>query len=101
MLAAACTSFRSVMVASSKPLTSASRATGAEITSANEPKQHRFQQFIVRQRFGPGLAETLAQALPMAVIVRRRLGAAAIVGTLLFQHGNDQATPPPADTPQG
>jgi hypothetical protein len=37
-LAAACTSLSSVMVASPKPFTSASRETGAEITSANEPK---------------------------------------------------------------
>jgi hypothetical protein len=56
-------------------------------------EQYRFQQFVVRQRVGTRLTESLAQALPMAVIVRRRFGEAAFVVALLFKHGNSYATP--------
>jgi hypothetical protein len=85
----------SVMLASPIPLISASRAAGAAITSANEPKvaprlrpkQQRFQQFVIRQRFRSGRAKTLAQALAVPVIVRRRLGKTASVFGLLFEHG--------------
>jgi hypothetical protein len=79
----------SVMVAPPSPLTSARRATGAEMTSANEPKgrdqrfgerldvapglgakKHGLQQLVLGQGLGASLAETLAQALAMAVIMR-------------------------------
>ena len=83
------------MAASPSPLISASRAAGAAITSANEPKrrdqllgerldvalrdgaeQQQFEQFVVGDGVRAGIAEALAQPFAMAVIVRRGLGEA-------------------------
>ena len=73
-LAAAAISLSSVIDASPTPSTSRSRASGAWITSANEPnvsisvlasgltsrrgngaEQHQFEQFVIAQRVGAGL----------------------------------------------
>ena len=48
-------------------------------------EQHRFQEFVIRERIGASLAKALAQALPMAVIMRRALGQPALA-LALFQH---------------
>jgi hypothetical protein len=50
-------------------------------------KQQDFRQLVIRQRIGPSRAKTLAQALPMPVIVRQGFGEAWMCVGLLFQHG--------------
>ena len=80
------------MAASPMPLTSASRAGDAEIASGERTElrdqvlgqwfdvalrdgaeQHQFEQFVVADRLGAGLAKPPAQPLAVAVIMRRRL----------------------------
>src|SRR6516162_4533670 len=99
-LAAACTTFSSVMPAPPSPFTSASRASGAAITSAKEPNfassvlasgltsqrgSARNNSNVVRQRVGAGFAEAAAQAFAMTVIMWRGVGKPAIALALLFQ----------------
>jgi hypothetical protein len=107
--AAACTILNSVIAESPSPLTSTSRASGAAITSANEPNfsssvlasgltsrrgSARNSSSSSRQRVGAGLAKAVAQALAVAQIVRCRLGKAACAVALLFQHRFSHATSP-------
>ncbi len=86
------------MTASPAPSTSASRAGGAETTSAKEPnfsirtfcerlhvaprqraEEHELQEFIIGERAGAAFAEARAQTIAMAVIMRRFFKALALL----------------------
>jgi hypothetical protein len=61
-------------------------------------EQHRLEKLVIRQRVRSGLAKALAQAGPMAVIMRRALGQPA-VALALFPHGRSKAHPSRRCTP--
>src|SRR5262249_831134 len=99
---AAWTILRSVIASSPRPEISASRAGGAEITSANEPnfsssflgdrldvaarqrpEQHELQKLVFGKTLRTGLSEPRAQPLAMAMVMRRRLRDCGQRGTFL------------------
>src|SRR5215475_14273917 len=57
-----------------------------EVPPGQRAKQHQLQKLIVGDRIAAGLAKPLAQALPMAVIMGRRLRDAGPETATIFRH---------------
>src|SRR5258708_18734419 len=66
-----------------------------DVPPGQRAKQHQFEKLIVGDRSAAGLAKTLAQALPMAVIMRRRFGDAGLTTATIFDHERPAARPCP------
>src|SRR5215467_1270104 len=56
-----------------------------DVPAGLRAKQNEFEEFVIGDRIAAGLAETLAQALPMAVIMRR-LCHAGLAPAAIFRH---------------
>ena len=68
-----------------------------DIAAGQRAKQHKLEKLIVGDRTAAALAKTLAQALPMPVIVRRRFRDARLPTATIFSHHATAARPcPPA-----
>jgi hypothetical protein len=58
-----------------------------DIPARQRAKQHKLEKLIVRDRVAGRLAKTIAQALPMAMIVPRRFCDARLATVTIFPHG--------------
>src|SRR5579871_668150 len=65
------------------------------VAAGQRTKQDEFEQLIVGDRIAPGLAETPAQALPVAMIMGRRFRDARPTPATIFRH---DAPPSPQPT---
>src|SRR6266852_988549 len=66
-----------------------------DVPAGQRAKQHKLEKLIVGDRIAAGLSETLAQALPMAVVMRRRFRDSGLATATIFYHERPAARPCP------